>query len=161
MLGIPGEGAYSMWKRALLLLVVFLAGVLVTVLITRRVPPAQEVLDRQFEAMMRGATLAGSSTRLHNDKVYTGEKYVIESATRLTADTWLLKSRLQEGGHDVPLPIPVNIKWAGDTPVIEITDLTLPGMGTYTARVVLYRDQYAGTWSGVGIGGQLFGKILH
>jgi len=56
----------------------------------------------------------------------------------------------------------VTIKWAGDTPVIEITDLSLPGMGTYTARVVLYRGQYAGTWSGRGgAGGQLFGKILH
>ena len=151
-----------MWKKLAQFLVVFLAGMLVTVLWMRRVPPEQEVLDRKFQEMMHGATLAGSSTRLNNDKVYTGEKYIIESATRLTADTWLLKSRMQEGGHDIPLPIPVTIKWAGDTPVIEVTDFSLPGMGTYTARVVLYRDQYAGTWSGKGdAGGQIFGKILH
>jgi hypothetical protein len=151
-----------MWKKALTFLLVFLAGMLLAVLWTRRVPPDQETLNRKFEQMMRGATLAGSSTRLNNDTVYTGEKYIIESATRLTADTWLLKSRMQEGGHDIPLPIPVTIKWAGDTPVIEVTDLSLPGMGTYTARVVLYRDQYAGTWSGAsGVGGQLFGKIVH
>lgn len=151
-----------MWKKILLFLLVFFTGMVIAVLWTRRVPPAQETLDRQFEQMMHGATLAGSSTRLNNDKVYTGEKYIIESATRLTAETWLVKSRMQEGGHDIPLPIPVTVKWAGDTPVIEITDFGIPGMGTYTARVVLYRDQYAGTWSGQnGVGGQLFGKILH
>ena len=151
-----------MWKRILTSSIVFLAGMLLAILWTRRVPPDQEALNQKFEQMMRGATLAGSSTRLNNDKVYSGEKYIIESATRLTADTWLLKSRMQEGGHDVPLPIPVTIKWAGDTPVIELTDLSLPGMGTFTARVVLYRDQYAGTWSSAsGTGGQLFGKIVH
>jgi len=45
--------------------------------------------------------------------------------------------------------------------VITLTDLTRPGMGTYTARVLLYRDQYAGTWSGNNAGGQMFGKIVH
>lgn len=151
-----------MWKKLLGYFLVLVAGMLLAALWMRRVPPAQEVLDRQFQDMMRGATLSGSSTRLNSDKVYTGEKYIIESATRLTVDTWLLKSRMQEGGHDIPLPIPVTIRWAGDTPVIEITDLSLPGMGTYTARVVLCRGQYAGTWSGQnGVGGQLFGKILH
>jgi hypothetical protein len=151
-----------MLKKIFTFLVVFFAGMMLAVFIMRRVPPDQEALNKKFEEMMRGATLAGSSTRLHDDKVYTGEKYIIQSATRLTANTWLLNSRMQEGGHDIPLPIPVTIQWAGDTPVIEVTDLSLPGMGTYTARVVLYRDQYAGTWSGAsGVGGQLFGKILH
>jgi len=94
-----------MLKKLLGGLLVFFAGMLLAALWMRRVPPEQEVLDRQFQEMMRGATLAGSSTRLNNDKVYTGEKYIIESATRLTANTWLLKSRMQEGGHDIPLPI--------------------------------------------------------
>jgi hypothetical protein len=51
--------------------------------------------------------------------------------------------------------------WAGDTPVITLTDLSIPGVGSYTAHVVLYRDQYAGTRSGKNVGGQLFGKIVH
>ena len=42
-------------------------------------------------------------------------------------------------------------------PLITLTDLAIPGMGTYTARVILYRDQYAGTWSGKDHGGQIFG----
>jgi hypothetical protein len=33
-------------------------------------------------------------------------------------------------------------------------------MGTCTARVILYRDQSAGTWSGNKGGGQIFGQIF-
>src|SRR2546430_1843750 len=83
----------------------------------------------------------------------------IEKVSKLTGETWLIRARFQYGSHDVPIPVPVTIKWAGDTPVITMTDAGVPGMGSYTARVVLYRDQYAGTWSGQKGGGQLFGKI--
>ena len=59
------------------------------------------------------------------------------------------------------MPLPVSIKWAGDTPVITLTDLSIPGMGTYSARVVLYRDQYAGNVERPeGWWGQVFGNIV-
>ena len=120
----------------------------------------QDELDRQFEQMMKGVTLVGRSSRTNNDKISGEEKYVIEKVSKLTGDTWLFQARFQLGTHDLPIPVPVAIKWAGDTPVITVTDLAVPGMGTYTARVVLYRDQYAGTWSGKKGGGQMFGRIV-
>ena len=126
----------------------------------KKVARTQDDLDRKFQEMMNGATLVGRSTRTNSDKVYGEEKYVIESVSKLPGETWLFRTRMQYGGHDIPLPLPVTIKWAGDTPVITLTDLSIPGMGTYTARVVLYRDQYAGTCSGENIGGQIFGKIV-
>ena len=58
----------------------------------------------------------------------------------------------------IPLP-PLEVKWAGDTPVITLTDLAIPGLGTFTARVLFYRGEYCGTWSAVDHGGTLFGKI--
>jgi len=127
---------------------------------SRKAATTQEQLDRKFEETMKGVTLVGRSTRLQDDKIIGEEKYVIEGVSKLAGDTWLFRTRLQYGGHDIPLPLPVTIKWAGDTPVITLTDLSIPGMGTYTARVVLYRDQYAGTWSGKKGGGQIFGKIV-
>jgi hypothetical protein len=127
---------------------------------SKKVETTQDNLDRKFEEMMKGVTLTGRSSRQGNDKISGEEKYVIESISKLAGDTWLFRARFKYGGHDIPLPLPVTIKWAGDTPVITITDLLIPGMGTYTARVVLYRDQYAGTWSGKTGGGQMFGKIL-
>ena len=127
---------------------------------SKRVVTTQDQLDQKFVEMMKGVTLVGRSTRLNDDKIVGEEKYVIEGVSKLAGDTWLFRSRLQYGGRDIPLPLPVTIKWAGDTPVITLTDLSIPGMGTYTARVILYRDQYAGTWSGKDHGGQIFGKIV-
>lgn len=127
---------------------------------SKKVVTTQDQLDRKFVEMMTGVTLVGRSTRLHDDKIVGEEKYVIEAVSKLAGDTWLFRSRLQYGGHDIPLPLPVTIKWAGDTPVVTLTDLSIPGIGTYTARVLLYRGQYAGTWSGKKGGGQIFGKIV-
>ncbi len=116
--------------------------------------------EKQFQEMMSGATLIGHSTRFNKEGLAPGEEhYTIDKVSKLTGDTWLFQARIQYGSHDLPLPIPVTIKWAGDTPVITLTDLKLPGLGTFTARVLLYRDRYAGTWSGGDHGGEMFGKI--
>src|SRR5437762_4210382 len=123
---------------------------------SRNAPPAQAELEKQFEQMMTGVTLIGHSTRLNRDGIAPGEeKYVIEKVSKLTGETWLIRARIQYGSRDLPVPLPVTIKWAGDTPVITLTDLAIPGMGSYTARVLLYRDQYAGTWSAQRGGGQM------
>ena len=120
----------------------------------------QPDLEQKFQQMMSGVTLIGHSASLKDESLAGEEKYVIERVSKLTGETWLLHVRIQYGSHDVPVPLPVTIKWAGDTPVITITNLTIPGLGTYTARVLLYQDQYAGTWSSKDHGGQVFGKIV-
>ena len=122
---------------------------------------AQDELDRKFEARMKGATLVGRSSRTHNDKISSEERYLIEGVSKLTGDTWLFRSRFQYAGKDIPLPVPVAIKWAGDTPVITLDKLSIPGMGSFSARIVLDQDQYAGTWNSEKGGGQMFGKIVH
>ena len=116
--------------------------------------------EKRFEEMMTGVTLVGHSTRANKEGVGGEERYGIDKVSKLAGDTWLLHARIKYGSHDLAVPIPVTIKWAGDTPVITLTDLTIPGLGTYTARVLLYRGQYAGTWSAKDHGGELFGKIV-
>lgn len=124
----------------------------------------QAEFERLFQERMQNVTLVGYSTRSNKEGTFGPEKYKIESVSKISGDTWMFKTRLRYDGQDLPVPIPVTVKWAGDTPVITLTDLTIPGVGTWTARVVLYRDQYAGTWSGQNgnkeHGGQMFGKIL-
>jgi hypothetical protein len=78
---------------------------------------------------------------------------------KLKGDLWRFDTRIVYGDHDVTLPLPLTVKWAGDTPVITLTDTGIPGLGTYTARVLIYRGQYAGTWSAGDHGGQLYGRI--
>ena len=121
---------------------------------------AEAQRDRNFQEMMSGVTLVGHSTRLDKDGLFGEERYTIDKVSKLTGDTWLFQTRLKYGSREIPVPIPLTVKWAGDTPVITLTDLSIPGVGTFTARVLLYRDQYAGTWSGSNDGGQLFGKII-
>ena len=57
-----------------------------------------------------------------------------------------------------------SVKFAGDTPVISLTNHTVPGFGAFTARVVVYDGTYAGTWAsakpGAKQGGTMFGKIV-
>ena len=147
-------------KRVLVVSGVVVAALLIFALTRGRVTPSEGERNRAFTQSMSGVTLVGHSTRLSREGVSGPEYYYIDGVTHVSGDTWLFRTRLKYQGTEVPVPIPLSVQWAGDTPVITLTDLSIPGVGTYTARVVLYRDQYAGTWSGAKGGGQLFGKIV-
>jgi hypothetical protein len=127
---------------------------------SRKEDTAEAKRNGEFQEMMSGVTLVGHSTRFDQDGMFGEERYMIDKVSKLTGDTWLFRTRLKYGSHEIPVPIPLTVRWAGDTPVISLTDLMIPGVGTYTARILLHRDQYAGTWSGETIGGQVFGKII-
>ena len=122
--------------------------------------PDQAQLDQWFTETMSGATLVGHFTV---DGRGSGEpkeeRYTIQKVTKQQGDNWLFLARIQFGGRDVTIPMRIPVKWAGDTAVISVTDLGFPGLGTYTARVLIYGDQYAGTWSGKDHGGHLWGRI--
>ncbi|HEY2840186.1 MAG TPA: hypothetical protein VGJ26_13610 [Pirellulales bacterium] len=121
----------------------------------------QAALEKEFAETMSGATLVGSFTVSGApEKKLTEEKYTISNCKKLENGLWNFETRIQYGGHDVTLPLALQVKWAGDTPVITLTDLPVPGLGTFTARVLVFRNEYAGTWSGGDHGGHLFGRIV-
>lgn len=122
----------------------------------------QEALEQEFERNLSGATLVGAFTLngAPEDAPLNREKYTIHKVKKLQGDVWLFNARIEYGGKDVTVPIPLTVKWAGDTPVITLTDLAIPGMGSFTARVLFYRNEYAGTWDAGDHGGQMFGKIV-
>ncbi|MFN7922464.1 MAG: hypothetical protein U0Q16_20335 [Bryobacteraceae bacterium] len=115
----------------------------------------QQKREDEFAAMMSGATLVGKFSSGKSDQLKE-DRYFISKISRLAGNVWIFQTRM--GEHDVP--VPVKVVWAGDTPMITLTDAGIPGMGSFTARVLFYRDQYAGTWSSSkGHGGQMFGRI--
>ena len=125
--------------------------------------PSREELEKQFAESLSGATLVGqfTITGLKSDQPLKEEKYTLGKVSKLkNGDFWSFQARIQYGDHDVNVPLALEVKWAGDTPLITLTDVGIPGLGTYTARVLFYRDQYAGTWSGSTHGGHLFGKVV-
>lgn len=88
------------------------------------------------------------------------ETYEITKAEKLPEeDLWLLTARIKYGKRDVTVPMPINIVWAGNTPVITVDKLLIPGLGTFDARVLIRDGKYAGTWTHNDHGGHLFGKI--
>ena len=87
------------------------------------------------------------------------DRYDISSVQKVGDERWQFNARMRYAGIDVTLPITVPMRWVGDTPMITLTDLTVPTLGTFTARVFFYGDRYAGTWQHGDVGGHMFGRI--
>lgn len=124
-------------------------------------PPDKDSLHKQFTEQLSNVKFVGNFTMFgKEDEPLKKEEYTITSVSKLPeGDYWLFKARIKYGDKDVTIPMPLEVKWAGDTPVITLTDTTIPGMGTFSARVVVYRNNYAGWWQHGEAGGHLFGKI--
>lgn len=87
--------------------------------------------------------------------------YEISSVTKLDGNRWRFNVRMQYMNVDVTLPVVVPIEWAGDTPMVSITDFEIPGLGNeFGARVVFYDERYAGTWDHGEYGGLMYGSIV-
>ncbi|MGC4006317.1 MAG: hypothetical protein QM811_25630 [Pirellulales bacterium] len=123
----------------------------------------QAAREEAFGKLMSGATLEGQFTaRDRGDgKLPAAEKYTLGKVTKLKDDLWNFETRIQYGGRDVTVPLALRVVWSGDTPVITLDDLAIPGMGSFTCRVMIFNNQYAGMWDGKNNhGGLLFGKVI-
>jgi len=121
----------------------------------------QKALFAKFEKLMTNVKLVGKYTIVGKpvDKLPT-EEYTIVSAKKLKAgDKWLLQARIKFATYDLTVPLQLDIKWAGDTPMITLTDFTIPGLGTFSARVLFNKNKYAGTWTHGKVGGHMFGVL--
>jgi len=125
--------------------------------------PSLEELEAKFKATLTQATLAGRWCSIKDGQLgpEKEDKYTILGVTKLGGDVWLINARIQYGKQDIVAPIPVQVKWAGDTPVIVLDKVPVPGGGTYSARVLIYEKTYAGTWTGGDHGGLLNGVITN
>ena len=133
-------------------------------------PEEQRELEQAFEESMRGVVLDGNFTIVPQSGAedvsgdgppkLRSDRYEIEKVVKRAGEIWTFHARIQYGDKDVTLPVPVKVSWAGDTPMVSVTDLGLPGLGTYTARVAFYRDSYAGMWWGGKHGGNMFGRVV-
>lgn len=118
--------------------------------------------ERAFQKQLSNVILNGRFTVEGKPEEAKPEKYQIYGVTKIGKHNWLVKARIAYGPGSEnlpPLPIPVQVHWAGDTPVLSLTDLTIPGVGTFTSRVMFYEGRYAGTWQHGEKGGHLFGTI--
>lgn len=110
--------------------------------------------------MLSGATLEGSFTVSGREGgKLTSDKYTLGEVKQLDGNNWLFSTRIQYEDKDFTLPLTLPIQWAGDTPVVVVDNVGLPGLGTFSARVLFFNDHYAGYWQHGEVGGSLFGRI--
>jgi hypothetical protein len=139
--------------------------VAVTCSFAAELTPEQEKLYKQLEESLTGAALVGHFTVTGKDTDKpTPERYELASVKHIGDDNWMFVARIKYGKQDLTLPLTLPIRWAGDIPVITVDKIAFPGLGTYTARVMIYDDHYAGFWSGAAgkdqrHGGHLFGVV--
>ena len=117
-------------------------------------------LERDFTERMQNVVLVGHFTIEGRD---TGggsrERYEIARVVKVGDDRWRFDVHMVYGSVDATLPVVVPIVWAGDTPMVSITDFTIPTLGTFTARVFFYDDRYGGSWQHGQFGGVMYGEI--
>jgi hypothetical protein len=128
----------------------------------RKAPARQAALEAALAKTLSGATLEGSFTRTgagSDPAKLTREKYTLGEVKKVDGDVWQFPARIQYGDKDVTIPIMLPIRWAGDTPIVTVDNLPLPGFGAVSARVMFYDGHYAGYWKHGEQGGHLFGVI--
>ena len=120
--------------------------------------PTRDELEKEFEKNMSGSVLVGRFTVVGKEAdAPKEERYTISKVRKQDDGEWIFVYKY--GKSDTQIPIKLQIEWAGDTPVITLTDLTIPGVGTFSSRVLFHRGWYAGTWQHGAVGGHLFGRI--
>lgn len=123
--------------------------------------PTQAELDKKFGELLTGSQLVGHYTIWgQNEDTPAKDTYTIEKVTKGEGDKWTFLARIQYGKTDVKVPITLLVKWAGDTPVITLDTLAIPGVGTFSARVVFHGEHYAAVWDGGDHGGHMYGKVV-
>jgi hypothetical protein len=119
--------------------------------------------DAAFAARMTGARLIGKYsvwTPQGEQMPATDDTYNISELTRGEGEAWVFRYTMTYGGgNKLTVPIPVAVVWAGDTPVLTMTDQAVEGLGVFSVRVLIYGDRYAGTWQAPMAGGHMWGRV--
>lgn len=126
-------------------------------------PAAAELSEQEqaFADMMEGSVLVGRfSIDGKEDEAAKTDRYTIQGVSKLEDDNWVVHARIVYGQNDIVLPVPVKMHWAAETPVLSVTDLTIPLLGEeFSARLLFHDGRYAGTWGHGKVGGHMWGRI--
>ena len=120
-------------------------------------PASLTEAERQFAERMGGVTLVGFFTTDGEGRPPQGDRYDIVSVEKAGEDLWRFNAKCCGVGAAIPFVVPM--RFNGDTPMIMMTETSVPGLGTFSARVFFYGDRYAGTWQHGKVGGHLWGRI--
>ena len=122
----------------------------------------QEKREAKFAQALSGSVLVGtfSIDGVKALKSPLPERYELKSVEKTKDGLWTFTARVSFLTKDVTLPITVPVVWAGDTPMVSLSNSTLPGFGDQlSAKVIFANGRYAGTWQHGKFGGHMWGRI--
>lgn len=145
-------------NASLRLLLILLLG---SVLASAQTPAPSPELEKQFTTMLTNVTLTGRWCLVRDGQLTPDkdETYSIVGVQKVEGDKWIVNAKLKYQQQTIVAPIPVRMQWAGGAAVMIVDDLTVPGGGTYSARVLFHGQTYSGTWSGGDKTGLLHGVV--
>jgi hypothetical protein len=117
--------------------------------------------EKKFAEALSGAVLVGTfSIDCVKGKLPFPERYELKSVEKIKDGLWTFTARVNYLNQDLTLPITVPVVWAGDTPMVSLSDSTLPGLGSQlSAKIIFDEGRYAGTWQHGKFGGHMWGRI--
>lgn len=117
-------------------------------------------VERAFTERMRNSALVGHFTvDGRADPGAREDRYDIAQVVKVGDNLWRFDTRMRHEGMDVTLPITVPLQFVGDTPMVMMTEYSIPTVGTFTCRVFFYGSRYGGTWQHGKVGGLMYGRI--
>jgi hypothetical protein len=119
-------------------------------------------LEVVFIAMLKNASLEGTWVPIQGGQSsgQKADRYSVVRAEKVEGDQWHIVSKMKHQGQEIEFPIPVTVKWAGDTAVMILDEVATGGGKSYSARVLFHNDRYAGSWwASDQAGGLLSGTI--
>lgn len=126
--------------------------------------PLPSDMEERFKALFTKATLSGRWARLKDGVLgeeRAGDKYTVLSVVKRDGDNWTVNAKMKYGEKELIIPVPVRMNFTGDTALLMVEDLAIPGGGTYTARLMIFERTYSGTWKDQRGGGMLYGTITN
>ena len=107
-------------------------------------------VEANFIAMLKNATLKGTWAPVqqgHLGAAKADEAYRIARVGKKEGDKWVLVSLVNYQGKEMEYPIPVVVKFAGDTAVLILDNVRAgQGAANWSARVMFHENVYAGRW---------------
>lgn len=115
--------------------------------------------EARFQEELSGVTLTGFFTTGDSPDTHP-DQYNIERVTKIGDDLWAFDARIAYNNREYRATVKAPVKWAGETPVITLSNYLIKDQGVFSARILIHNGMYAGTWGAQERGGKMFGKIV-
>ena len=103
----------------------------------------QQRLETLFAQQMSGCTMTGRFTVDGDTSAAQTDRYTLGEVSKIRDEKWRFEAKIEYGEKSATVPLTVDVFWAGETPMIQVSDLAVPTLGVYSARVLIDGDRYA------------------